>query len=285
MEQGRRGFLRTLGGAGLAIVTLPALSTLDFSRTSYKFSLSDVADGNVGAILEQLMRRASRSGGMFVARAFGREEQAVPGNPQPMLSPPTALLAIINRLGLKPEFSNEPDYTDGSQCTDNFKKQESRWRGRFGSYTNIQRASSDRDVAYGVAGNIVRANGSSYLAEAEGAVQYGGAGEFDLVGDAPGALVASQNLLLDGYSLSEKERAQSLAVTEMKSEDAPLIDPLSKTEHKFPSTQYTTPSSLVTYFPTLHLPTGRVRGRSRGTVSVQSKIHDPSRLLFAELYG
>ena len=264
MVQSRRGFLRTFTGAGVALLSLPTVSTLNPSSW---FELDGLFGGPDGKTVLDLTASA---GNPFVALAGGR--QPVLLKPQRLLSTPRALLNILERLELPLTFSNRVNYDEAAQCRGNFQTQEAAWRSKFASFTDVQRSPVDPDVAYLVGGNI---ESGRYLGEAEGSTQYQGNGAQPLAGNAPVVIDVSQVALDDDGSLSRKERAQSLAV----------IDKRPKTIQGLEATQYVTPTTQVTYIPNGILPDSDVGRRSLGVVKVENTKYNTGRAYLFDLYA
>lgn len=267
MLESRRRFLRIVGWAGFGIISLPTISTLDSPSTPNFLGSSDDAVGDLEAMLDRLMA-ADGVSNPFVAHAA---EGEVEGEPQPLLSTPAALLDILDRLELNKPFSNRVGYCDAAQCRSNFQSHEASWRDHFGSFTDVQRAPADRDVAYLVGGNI---DSNNNLVQAQGATQYQGKASVALSGDDPGVLLAAQPLLCIDRTPSRREAAQGLAVIGRRTEE--VRDQV--------ATQYETPTSVITHFPNYRRRHSRVGNRSRGVVIAQSKMSSPNKLYYSELY-
>ena len=268
MLKSRRGFLRIIGGAGLGIISLPTISTLDSPSTSNFLGSSDDAVGDLEAMLDRLTAAEGVSN-PFVAQAAEGEVEV---EPQALLSAPAALLNILDRLELSKSFSNRVGYGDAAQCRSNFQSHEASWRDHFGSFTDVERSPADRDVAYLVGGNI---DSSNRLVQAQGATQYQGKASVALSGDDPGVVLAAQPLLGIDRTPSRREAAQGLAVIGRRTETV---------RGDQTATQYETPTSVITHFPNYRPRSSRVGHRSRGVVIAQSKKSSPNRLYYSELY-
>lgn len=259
MAQSRRVFLQTLG-AGVAIVSLPEISSI-LNLCSFPGSSGD----DLEATLRRLLLGRS-TGGEFVAHA---DTRIIEGTPQQLLDAPSALLKTLDDLKLDRSFSGCVNYTEASQCRDNFKRREEEWRrGGFEDFTDVKRSPRDKDVAVLLGGNIDR---DSNLNHAAGATQYQQSPAIPLHNHDPGVTRAAWWLL--NKNLSGKELAQGLAVIEKRN---------IKMDDGQTSTRYETPVSASVYIP-------RPRHKSQvsnavGIVATHNK-NEPNSIYFADLYA
>jgi len=263
MLASRRRFIRALGGAGVGILALPTVSTLDLPSILNFVGLP--AAGTIEGSLAEI-HAYTRKVSPFSAFA------AVPSRPlliapQRLVSPQRALRNIHERLGLRWAFGLGVDYEDADQCEKQFQDSESRMRRwRFNSFTDVQRARADRDVAY-LTGGVL--DSQNYLVEAVGSTQYQGEPAIDLVGvDAP-VIEAAQAGHKEDNSPTRKEDAQSLTVIKKDTGDVKRI-------------VYQTPTSEIAYLPYHRVEGHNWGNRAAGMVSVQRK-RDPERVYYAEL--
>lgn len=270
MDEQRRWFLRTFGAAA-TMLALPGISTLDPFNSSifdwFSFPVDSSADEE--SPLDRFLL-GRRSGNPYVVQAQVCLKQ---GSPQQLLDSPSALLNILDQLNLRKSFSGRVGYQNASGCRQNFQNQEAQWRNSFASYTDVQRAPADRDVAYLVAGNI---SNNNHLVEAEGSTQYRGGPAIPLSGADPGILVAAKSLLDENYNSSEGEAAQSLAVTGRRTQT---------TDDGQMAMRYDTPTTSVLRVPPSRR-ASRFGSRARGAVIAHNKKdrRNPNNLYFAELY-
>lgn len=270
MDEQRRWFLRTFGAAA-TMLALPGVSTLDPFNSSifdwFSFPVDPAADGE--SPLDRFLL-GRRSGNPYIVQA---QVCLKTGSPQQLLDTPSALLNILDQLNLQKSFSGRVGYQNASGCRQNFQNQEARWRNNFASYTDVQRAPANRDVAYLVAGNI---SNSSHLVAAEGSTQYQGEQAIALSGDDPGILVAAKSLLAESYNSSQGEAAQSLAVTSTRTQT---------TDDGQTAMRYETPTTSILRLPPSRR-AGRSGRRSRGAVIAHNKKdrRNPNNVYFAELY-
>jgi hypothetical protein len=228
MKQSRRLFLQTFG-VGITAVSLPEVSSL-----LNWFSFPGGPDEDLSVTIHRLLL-GPRAGGPFVAYA---DANITLGEPQRLLSAPSALLKMLDSLGFNRYFSDRVGYEDAAQCRDNFEAQVTEWRSPrygFSSFTDVKRSASDEDVAVAVGGNI---DSNNNLTQAAGSTQYQGLPAVALVKNDPIVAVATKWLL--EKNLSGKELAQALAVTR-KSEVA--MDGDEK------AMRYETPVTASVYIP------------------------------------
>lgn len=258
MRQNRRSFLTAMA-AGVAVVSLPEIS----SPLSW-FGFSSLRDQDLKGFIHEVLI-GQRSGGPFVAHA---DTQMFEGKAQKLLSAPAGLLAMLDGLGVPRTFSSAIDYAEAAQCKPHFARQEEVWRdSNFTSFTDVNRAAADSDVAIAVGGII---SGTS-LTRAMGAVQYGGDAAVPLSGRDPALKIAESWLL--NKNLTGKEVAQSLALTDKRSV---AIDGGST------ATRYETPVTASVYIP-------RARQNSPiqnavGILAANTK-KDPDRIYIADIYA
>lgn len=262
MERSRRWFLSALG-AGAAFVALPEVSP--FIEILGFGGRREGVDPSIEALL-----LGREPGGPFVAHA---ETFVTEGTAKQLMDAPGALLEMLDRQGFDQTFSNRPDYSDASQCKDNYKSQADGWQRRgFKDYTPVRRPEANRDSSIMVAGVIE----GRRLVEAEGATQYQGNPAVALSGGDPGAILAGWRLLTDAYSFSRAEAAQGLTA----------IDKRSVTMNQsVGAMRYETPVSAV-----IHVPrpprNSRLGGRSRGVVFAHNKKDrdNSNRIYYAEVF-
>jgi hypothetical protein len=211
-------------------------------------------------------------GGPFVAHA---ETVITESTPQQLLSSPSALIGILEKLGVAKTFSNRVDYAEASQCRQQFESREGEWRKRLGEdavYTSVQRSPSEKDVAILVGGNINPT--SRTLHHAEGAVQYQDKPAVRLAGRDPGVIYAAPAVVGEHMGLSNKELARAFALVEPSK---PIEMDNGQRAHR-----YETPVNSVVHI-TRPRSNNRVGSRAVGVLAVSNK-RDPSNIYFADLY-
>lgn len=267
MTESRRRFLQVLG-AGLLLPALPEISTLSIPPFDFLTLPGDDKD-QIDETLDRLLA-GGRTGNPFVANA---QVYLTEVGPQQLLDSPSALLNILDNLELGKSFSNRVSYREASQCLRHFQAHEAVWRGRFDSFTDVGRAPADRDVAYLVAGNITPNN---YLGEAQGASQYRGNPAVALMDDDPGVVLAARSLLYQNYTPTQKELAQSLALTDRR--------PITLDDGQV-GTRYETPVNSFVHVPRTRR-ANRTGRRSRGVVIAHNKRdrRNPNNLYYSGLY-
>jgi hypothetical protein len=266
VRQSRRVFLRALGG-GVAFVTLPELSSI--------FSLlpgASATEEDIAASLRRLFLGRDGRGGPFVAHA---ETFVTESAPQQLLGSPSALVGILEQLGVEKTFSQRVGYGEASQCRPHFESQEGEWRKRLGDdtiFTNVRRSPLEKDVAVLVSGKVNAADNT--LERAEGAVQYQHKAAVRLAGRDPGIILATPAVVRDHFRLSGKELAKSFALVEPRS--------LITMDDGQRAHRYETPVSSVVYIPRPRR-NNRVGSRAVGVLAVNMK-HKPGSIYFADLY-
>lgn len=259
MRQSRRIFLGSLG-AGITFFSLP-----EVSRVFSLLNPNGGPDDDLAGMIHRLLLGES-SGGPFVALA---ETSMIEGTPQPLLAPPSALLKMLDAHGFDRSFSSRVNNDQADQCESQFIAQENSWREQgYDSFTKIHRSAVDKQVAFGVGGNI---DANNNLVRAAGATQYEDNSAVPLVRhDAP-VTVAAQWLL--DKNLSGKEVAQALALTGKQNVTM---------ENGQVASRYETPVSSSVYIPQARR-SSRVRN-SVGVVATNLK-KDPNRIYFADLFA
>jgi hypothetical protein len=187
------------------------------------------------------------------------QEQDFPG--MKWQRPMEALPNIFSNLGLRADLYSTVDYQHAGGCRGNFESLEADWRPHFHSFSKVQRPYADRDVAYLMASNF---NGA-----AVGATQYRSNPAVSLRDDEPGVALAASLLLGDTYGFSQREVAQSLAVTR-KEYLTPVVNGQSTPVHR-----YETPSISYVHYP-------RHRRFPKGVVIAHNKRDSQNR---RNLYG
>jgi hypothetical protein len=172
---------------------------------------------------------------------------------------------ILSSLGMNSYFKDRVSYREGAQCTGNFQTLEASWRPYFDSFTDVQRAPADRDVAYLVAKN------SNYSAPATvGATQYRGYPAVSLRGDEPSVALAASLSSTPSYGVTRRALAHNLALTSKEYGEAGFDGETA------PAVRYETPS--LSYFHFLRHP--RYRHYNKGVLAVHNKRdqNDPGNL-------
>jgi hypothetical protein len=271
MQQSRRVFLRALG-AGVAVVSLPEISSI-FNL----FPSSSATDDDLAAMLQKLFTgEDTAGGGPFVAHA---ETAFIESSPQQLLNSPSALMNILDQMGVKKSFSTSVDYSEASQCRKHFERQEETWRnsqslGTGAIYTDVQRAHADPNVAILVGGKVNPA--SSRLHHAEGSVQYQQKPAIRMAGDDAGVVSRTSSVIGEHFTLSDKDLAQTLALVEnkrIKMDDGQLAH------------RYETPLNSIVYVGRPRL-NNRVGSRAVGVIAVRNKQahRNPNNIYFADAY-
>lgn len=225
MRQNRRSFLTAMA-AGVAVVSLPEIS----SPLSW-LGFSSLRDQDLEGFIHEVLI-GQRSGGPFVAHA---DTRMIERGPKRLLSAPAGLLAMLDGLGVPRTFSHEIDYEEAAQCKPHFERQEGVWRNsNLTSFTDVNRATADSDVAIAVGGII---NGTN-LTRAMGATQFGSEAAVPISGHDPTAVIATRWLV--DKDLAGKEIAQALALTDKRSV---AMDGGSS------ATRYETPVTAAVYIP------------------------------------
>lgn len=266
MRQSRRIFLKTLG-AGAVFVSLPEISCIFNLFPSRRASDDDLATTLCG-----LFGGSAASGGPFVARA---ESIVTETSPQQLLSSPSALINIMEMLGVEKTFSDRVGYGEASQCRPHFHSQEEEWRRRLGGdaiFTDVRRSPSEKDVAVMVGGKV--SPSSNTLERAEGAVQYQHNPAVLLAGCDSGVLLAASTAARNHIELSAKNLARSYA----------LVEPAKPVEMdaRQSARRYETPVHSVVYIPRARR-NNRMGSRAVGVVAVNYKSA-PENIYFADLY-
>lgn len=261
MTQHRRLFLKTLG-AGVAMVSLPEISPLlNFFQPPGAWS--DDLETTLAALLLN-----ERPRGPFIANA---KTIITEGNPYKLRGAPSALLRIMDRMGLDRQFSNCMGYSEASQCRPHFKSREDLWRGNsynFTSFTDVKRPRFDNDVAFAIGGNI---DSESNLLRAAGAIQYKDDAAVTLEDVDPDIDIA-KDILLTG-KVSGAEATQALAFTSKERVDMPGGET---------AIRYETPVTSSVYIPHARR-TSRVRN-AVGLLAANTK-RDPERIYIADVYA
>jgi hypothetical protein len=221
VELTRREWLRGVGAA-LAILAAPSVPLLS------PFNSDEEADP-VNQVLRHFFGDTTGAN-PFVARAAG--EQGI--KPVVLRAPIPAYIDIYGTLGLPLTFSGRVDYHEASQCRDYFKEHEAALRTRFDRFTDVRRAPVDRDIAYMVAGNLDLGG----LRAAQGATQFQDKPAEALSDDDPAIILAASEMLGEHYDRTQKEVAQSLALTDKR----PIVY-----ESETVGTYYETPVSQVVH--------------------------------------
>lgn len=268
MQRSRRAFLQGLG-AGVAFVSLPEISSI-FSL----FHSPSAADADLAVVLRRLFSDEGMKRGPFVAYA---ETTVTESSPQQLLEAPAALMGILDQLGVDNSFSRRVDYSDASQCRQNFERQEESWRKSLGNdsvYTDVRRAPIERDVAVLIGGKVDRSNNTLY--HAEGATQYGQEPAVQMAGHAPGVILKAPAVIGEHIKLSDKEFAQALALIDKKTIDM---------DGGQQAHRYETPISSVIHIERPRR-NNRVGSRAVGVIAVHNKLnqHNPNNIYFADLY-
>jgi hypothetical protein len=269
VHQSRRVFLRSLG-AGVAFVALPEVSSIFNLSPGRRPKGDDLAD----TLRHLFFGEGARAGGPFVASA---ETTIVESDPQQLLSSPSALIGILDRIGVEKTFSTRVDYGEASQCRPHFESHVATWLARFGDagvYTDVRRAPAERDVAVLVGGKLSPAN--SALHAAEGSVQFQHKPAIRLAGRDAGVTLKGPEVVGQHLRLSDKELVRALA----------LIDKQTvQTDDGGAAYRYETPVSTV-----LHIDrpreNSRAGDRSVGVIAVRNKLEHlrPDNIYFADLY-
>lgn len=265
MRQSRRIFLKTLG-VGAAFVSLPEISCIFNLFPSRRASDEDLAATLCGLF------GGSTIGGPFVAYAGSIVTEA---SPQQLLGSPSALVSIMEMLGVEKNFSDRVGYGEASQCRPHFESQEEEWRRKLGGdaiFTNVRRSPSEKDVAVMVGGKVGPAGNT--LERAEGAVQYQHKPAVLIAGRDPGVLLAASTAARDHIELSAKSLARSYA----------LVEPAKPVEMDAGQSarRYETPVHSVVYIPRARR-NNKLGSRAVGVVAVNYKSA-PENIYFADLY-
>ena len=261
MTQDRRLFLKSLGVAGVAIVSLPEVSPLlNFLQSPREWS--DDLETTLAALL---LNEAPR--GPFIANA---KTILIEADPYKLLGAPAALLRIFDEMGLERRFSSCMGYHEAAQCRPHFESQETNWRDNlnFTHFTGVKRPGSDKDVAVAVGGNI---DSDSNLVRAAGATQYQDFPAIALEKDDPDVGRAVE-ILLSG-KLSGAESTQALALINKKEVDMGGGQT---------AMRYETPVNSSVYIPHARR-TARVRN-ARGMIAANTKS-DPERIYISDVYA
>lgn len=144
----RREVLRGLGfGVGAVIIGGSPVSLFDLMAEPMKATeLHDSLDINLRRLLFS-NQNANFSNLHVTQTSFGSALR--------ILDAAAALITIFEFLGLDRSFSTQVDYREASQCRDYFRQHEAIWRrDRCRVFTDVERASDDKDVAYMMGGNI-----------------------------------------------------------------------------------------------------------------------------------
>lgn len=266
MIQSRRIFLQALG-AGIAVISLPDVSSIFGLLPSVATAEEDIA-----AALRKLFLGDDAGRGPFVAHA---ETIVTESSPQQLLGSPSALMGILEQLGIQKTFNSRVGYDEAAQCRSNFEVKESDWRKRLGEdaiYTDVRRSPSDKDVAVLVGGNVNRSNNTLYYAE--GAVQYQQNASVPMTGSDPGVILAAPAVVREHVGMSNKELAQSFALMATR-----RAVEMSEGQRAY---RYETPVSSVIHIPRPRR-NNRVGVRAVGVIAVSNK-REPSNIYFADLY-
>lgn len=266
MSQNRRMFLKALG-VGVAFVSLPEISPVFNIFTSRPAPNDDLA-----ATLNRLFGRRATGSGPFLTHASSIITET---SPQQLFGSPSALLGIMERLGVERTFSDSVGYGEASQCRPHFESQEQDLRNRFGAgviFTNVRRSPSERDVAVMVGGKVSPAGNT--LERAEGGIQYQHKPAVRLVGRDPGVLLAASTAASNHVRLSASNFARSYA----------LVEPPKPVEMDDGqrARRYETPVHSVVYIPRARR-NNSVGSRAVGVIAVNYKS-TPENIYFADLY-
>lgn len=268
---GRRTFLKSSGAAAVWIATapniiawLPSNNVLLPSLTTYPTD-SPIVDRT----LEQLV--ASRYEASPLTAFADTAEFA---GDYKMAATPEAISQVADLLGLDKTVFNAPDYREGSQCTENYRRQEAAWRQRgLNAFTRIQRPQAQRDVSFCSAAQIYA--GARYGTAL--ATQYQAYRSFELTGDQPGVLVAAAMTTPFSTGTSAREMAMRMAITH-KDENATLGGSL--------VTRYETPALSFVHDPRPHVNNSSGRRYPKGIVYVHDRYNrrNVNNLRWAGLY-
>jgi hypothetical protein len=185
----------------------------------------------------------------------------------------SALVSILQWLGISPSFGERVDYREASQCKGNFAEYERVWQPYYRYFTKVSRAPADLDVAYLVGGNF---GSGGNLVQGAGATQYRGYAAVPLYHDDPGVALAAVHLLREQYRLTGQDVADAFAITNKESYH----------DDGMPISRYETPTISYQHNPVPYRDpnTGVLYGKGLLSLHYKRDRSNPNNLKYAGLY-